>query len=81
MRGKFMAEMSFLMSNWCGLIKQVARTRTALEELVMHFKGMTAVHTRFLGRGRCVSGVAALASDGMVAVETTMNTVNSFDFV
>ena len=47
-------------------------------------RGMTPVGTRFLPRGKCVSCIATIAYDGLIALEATTTTVDaqiSFNFV
>ena len=46
--------------------------------------GMTPACTRFLARGKHVSCIAAIAYDGLIALEVTITTVDAqifFDFV
>ena len=85
LRGKFMAEMSLFSSNQLVWIDETGcRNKDCVRAAGYALRGMTPVRTRFLTRGQRVSCVAAVACDGLVAVEMTRDTVDStffFDFV
>ena len=85
MRGQFMAEMSLFSSEQLVWIDETGcRNKDCIRAAGYALRGMTPVHTRFLAKGRRVSCIAAIAHDGLVAVETTRDSVDStvfFNFV
>jgi len=67
-----MAEMSWFSSNQLVWIDETGcRNKDCIQAAGYALRGMTPVHARFLSRGQCVSCVAAVAWDGLVAVQMT----------
>ena len=80
-----MAEMSFFSPKQLVWVdKTGCKKKDCVHVFGYALKGIAPVRIRQLIRGRRVSCVVALAHDGVVAVETTTNTMDSaffFDFV
>ena len=77
-----MAEMSLFSSEQLVWIDETGcRNKDCIRAAGYALRGMTPVCTRFLAKGRRVSCIAAIAHDGLVAVETTRDSVDSTNFV
>ena len=79
-----MAEMSFFSPKQLVLVETGCKNKDCVHVFSYALKGIAPVRIRQLIRRGRVSCVVALAHDGVVAVETTTNTMDSalfFDFV
>ena len=80
-----MAEMSLFSPEQLVWIDETGcRNKDCIRAAGYALRGMTPVRTHFLAKGRRVSCIAAIAHDGLVAVEITRDSVDStvfFNFV
>lgn len=82
LRGRFLA--TFCLDQLVWIDETGCRNKDSIRAAGYTLLGMTPVCTRFLARGKRVSCIAAIACDGLVALEATVSTVDSsifFDFV
>ena len=85
LRGRFLAEMTtFQVEQLIWIDESGCKNKDSIQTAGYALRGMTPVRTRFLVKGKRVSCIAAIACDGLIALEATTTTVDAqifFDFV
>ena len=79
----FSPEMTFHIDQLAWFDETGCRNKDSIRAAGYALRGMTPVQTRFLIRGKRVSCIAAIAYDGLIALEATTTTVDAqifFDF-
>ena len=80
-RAEFMARALFYSSDLFVWVDEMGSdNRKSMRRFGYSFKGIAPVHHRFLVRGKRISAIAVVCSDGLLGVELVMDSVNGDNF-